>query len=483
MHNSSFIPPLLQDVKPILSALIKAGGIPYLVGGVVRDLVLGRVSLDIDIEIHELTAEQVEKTLSSFGPISFVGKQFGVYRLHGNDIDWSLPRTDSKGRKPLVEIDPHIGITKALKRRDVTMNAMAVDLRSFAENNVLLSDDKKELCDPFGGVKALEEKRLSAVDATLFVEDPLRFYRVMQFAARFEMYPDKELNTLCASMELNPHEISSERIWGELEKMFLLASHPSFGFRWVHEIGRLKELFPELAACYETPQWKGYHPEGNVFEHSMQAVDAAAQLVKGEADTKRKLILIVAALCHDLGKAVSTTPELTAKGHELTGVPLAEKFLKRFTADHDVMSAVKKLVRYHLEPRLMMKDNADAYRYKKLAQELAPDVTLPELTIIWLADQRGRNGQGYEPLTSHEKEKEFFLGKVHEYGLTEGPEKPVLMGRDLVPLLGAGEHLGPILAYAYEHQIKTGEKDRTVLLALACEHHAKKKASSSGDEK
>lgn len=474
------IPYNLDVVQPILLAFINGGGVPYLVGGAVRDILMGREPLDVDIEVHGLAAEQVESILGSFGTISFVGKQFGVYKLHGNDIDWSLPRTDSKGRKPLVEIDPFIGIEKALRRRDVTMNAMAIDLRNFAEFGILVNKDQKEICDPFGGMAALNNKTLTAVDTTLFAEDPLRFYRVMQFIARFGFEPDAALSALCTAMELNPQDISSERIWAEFEKMLLLSPRPSLGLRWVQKIGRIKELFPELGDCQDTQQWKGYHPEGNVFEHSMQALDAAAYLLAEIKKDKRKTILLAASLCHDLGKVVSTTPELTAKGHELTGVPLAERFLKRFTSDHEIIAAVKKLVRYHLEPRLMMKNKAGAYEYKKLAFELDPEVTLLDLTVIWLADQRGRNGESHEPLTTYEDEYRFFLSKIQEYGLTVGPEEPVLKGRDLVPVLAAGPHLGPLLAFAYDLQIRMGETDRTVLLSLTCEY-AMTKVPSRGD--
>src|SRR5581483_2368303 len=172
--------------------------------------------------------------LSLYGPVSLVGKVFGVFRIHGLDIDWSLPRSDSSGRKPEVQIDPFMGYKEAFARRDLTINAMGIDLVSHA------------LIDPFNGCADLKAGILRAPDAAFFVQDPLRFYRVMQFIGRFGYRPDDELNRICASMDIAT--VSRERIEVEFEKLFLRSEQPSLGLRWIEKLGRMREVLPELAA-------------------------------------------------------------------------------------------------------------------------------------------------------------------------------------------------------------------------------------------
>ena len=306
----------------IVNALDAAGGSAYLIGGAVRDLLIDCDVKDLDIEIHGLELRHVEKILSTFGPIDFVGKSFGVLRVHPLNIDWSLPRTDSVGRKPEVSIDPFMSIEKALKRRDLTMNAMAINMKTF------------QFIDPFNGMHDMQAHILRTPDAHFFIEDPLRFYRVMQFAGRFEMQPDVELNEICAHMNLN--SLSKERISDEFEKLLLKSRRPSLGLKWIAHVGRLQELLPELAALKGVIQDPSWHPEGDAFEHTMQAIDAASQLVY--KDTREKLIVMLATLCHDLGKATTTEHidgHWISYGHAQESAIIAKQFLPRITIKKD----------------------------------------------------------------------------------------------------------------------------------------------------
>ncbi len=458
-HLSPFIIP----IKPILEALIHAGATPYLVGGCVRDIVLEQPLKDLDIELHGITLADAEQVLASFGHVMLIGKQFGVLRLADRDIDWSLPRADSLGRKPEVAIDPHLGIMAACRRRDLTMNAMAINLQH------LLGTQEVAIIDHYGGLDDLNNQQLRAVDEELFVQDPLRFFRVMQFIGRFGIQPDDSLNNLCLRMPLHDPAtgapLALERISEEIKKLLLQSPRPSLGFRWLAHIGRLSKLFPELDILRDTPQRQDYHPEGNVFEHTMQSVDAAARfkhmgMIKDEYE---QLFIIFGSLCHDLGKATTTTADLRAHGHDEAGVPTAQALLKKMTNDHSLISAVSLLVRHHLAPFALLAQQATPKAYKRLAAKLAPTITMRQLGLVALADRQGRNGNGHEPMNNNIDLFHAFLAKCDAAAVTHGPEAPILLGRDLLDEVVPGPKLGAMLQKAYLIQIDEGITDVATL--------------------
>lgn len=434
-------------IIPIISKLKNAGARIYLVGGVVRDMVVQRATKDIDIEVHGISIDELEKVLCLFGVVKLVGKQFGVLRIASLDIDWSLPRKDSKGRKPTVIIDPQMTIKEACRRRDVTMNAMAIDLGSAIE--------KKEIniIDPYNGLDGINSKKLRAVDTAFFADDPLRFYRVMQFIGRFDMQPDEELNKLCTTIDLGG--VARERIFEELKKLFLQSQVPSLGIRWLNEIGRLKEIMPEVHALIDVIQPLQYHPEGDVYEHTMQALDAAAVLDLYKND-REKLIIMFGALCHDFGKPVVTNKEGRALGHEGKGVEPAKVFMKRFCDDVILIKAVIKLVRHHMMPSLLVEQNSLPKAYKRLALKLSPVVSMRQLALVMLCDHRGRNGDGHEPLDIDMQRYNLFLEKSKQAKVVHKAEEPVLLGRHLMDVVKPGPRMGRLLKRAYEIQIDEG---------------------------
>jgi len=445
---------LLIDTYPIVRDIVndieKNNGKAYLVGGAVRDVILGRNVKDLDIEIHRLSVEHLERILKRFGVVSLVGKIFGVFRVHGIDVDWSLPRSDKPGRKPDVNIEPGMTIEKALRRRDLTMNAMAIDIIEGM------------LIDPFDGCQDIKNRTLRTPDPAFFIEDPLRFYRVMQFISRFEMFPDEELNMLCKEMDV--YSVSVERIEQEFRKMMLKSCTPSLGIRWINFLGRLGELFPELAKLVDLPQRKKWHPESDVFEHTMQTVDAAAHLHYDSEE--EKLIVLLSALCHDLGKATTTKKvkgEWRSYGHSKAGEEISKKLLKRITKNKDLISAVVKMVRYHMAPIQFVEDGAKYAAYKRLANKLAPQVTLEMLAKLSLADLRGRNGESHKPLDKDSQEIRAFLENAQKARVLNQIEKSVLQGRDLVDVVSPGPKMGELLKRAYEIQIEEGIDDKDEL--------------------
>lgn len=444
-------------ILTIIEDIAKKGGRALLVGGAVRDIILSILQdkkngvKDLDIEVHGLTLDQLQDILEHYRQVSLVGKSFGVLRLHGLDIDWSLPRKDSSGRHPTVVIDPNMSLSEAFARRDLTINAMGIDLNS------------SELIDPWNGLNDLQEGILRATDPALFIEDPLRLFRVMQFIGRFAMKPDAQLDAICTRMSLKG--ISIERVEAEFDKLFLKSQRPSLGIRWLQSIGRLEEILPELFATIGVQQESDWHPEGDVFEHTMQSIDASALL--SYSDNNQKLIAMYGVLCHDLGKTTTTqkiSGRLRSLGHEEAGVPLAKNMLKRITHRKELTDTVAKLVRYHMAPGQFIKNGAKISAYKRLANKLAPDITVELLAKVSLADKRGRNPESSTPLTRAIPEIDEFIQKSQHAQVFYKPEEPILHGRDLMDIMQPGPRMGELLKKAYEIQIEQGITDKQELL-------------------
>lgn len=442
---------LHQGLMAIIQTLYLQGARVLLVGGAVRDLLLHKTAKDLDIEIHGLALQEVEQILARFGTVFVVGKSFGVFRIDGFDIDWSLPRSDSSGRKPTVVVDPYMSLKNAFARRDLTINAMGIDLITY------------ELIDPCNGFDDLKNKVLRCTNTAFFVEDPLRFYRVMQFIGRFEMYPDPALNELCATMDIRA--ISVERIEGEFQKLLLRSRKPSAGIAWLAAVGRIGTVLPELAATIGVEQDPRWHPEGDVFEHSLQALDASVAYVY--EDLQATLALRYAALCHDLGKVTTTQRSgdgsITSYGHDVAGVTLTKSLLTRIMRNTTLIDVVLLLVRHHMAPGQFVYDGAKAPAYKRLARALYPQVTLALLADLACADRCGRNAAGSTPLTTCPDIEQFRL-KATTAQVMVAPEEPIIKGRDLVENVAPGPELGKLLDRAYHLQIEQGIVDKQELL-------------------
>lgn len=438
-------------LEKIITELQHVHATPFLVGGAVRDIFLKREIKDIDIEVHGITPDQLEKVLKKKGVVRTVGKAFGVFKIDGLDVDWSIPRSDLAGRFPEVIFSEKMSIEDACRRRDLTMNAMMINLITG------------ELHDPFNGLQDLYDKVMRVPDPVLFVQDPLRFYRVMQFIGRFDMVPDKQLDELCATMDIN--DISQERIFDEFEKLFLQSYKPSLAFTWLDKIGRLEKLLPELYATKGVMQHHAFHPEGDVFEHTMQAVDGAAQLTYHTTD--ERLIMMFAALCHDLGKVVASRVIdgiIRSHGHDIAGVPLAEALLDRLTAKSRFKKPVLRLVRYHMTPVALVKNNAGPGAYKRLAYNLRPEVSLRTLSQLATIDKSARNPERGNPLAlCPEPLIETFFNNAALHGVLDAPEKAVLTGNDFVGEVSEGPLLGKLLREAYEIQINESITDKNEL--------------------
>jgi tRNA nucleotidyltransferase (CCA-adding enzyme) len=440
------LPPPLHAA---LSALRSAGGRPRLVGGCVRDWLLGLEPKDFDIEVYGLDYEALGRALAPFGPTDLVGRSFGVLkvRIGGTEYDFSLPRRESKTgaghRGFAVSPDSTLTEAEAAARRDFTVNAIAYDP----------IDDRT--LDFHGGAEDLKRQVLRHTSPA-FTEDPLRVLRAFQFAARFGFTLAPETAALCRSIRDTYAELAVERVWGEWEKWAVKSATPSLGLLVLKQTGWL-EHFPEIAALDGLPQEPEWHPEGDVFVHTGHCLDALVRLDSwrdGSPATRR--LLSFAVLAHDFGKAVTTKQaerrgklRWTSPEHEAAGGPLAEAFLLRIGAPQDLITSVRPLVMNHL----LHHDGPSEYRdttVRRLARKVAP-ATLDDLMAVMRADHLGR-----PPLVSAETEKRlgFLRLAAQKLALEHAAPRPLLLGRHLISLgCHPGPHFKPALDAAFESQL------------------------------
>jgi len=419
----------------------------YLVGGCVRDWLLGRVNKDFDIEVFGIGYEQLARSLARRGRTDLVGRSFGVVKLTtraGQTFDFSIPRRDSKvapGHKGFeVSFDPAITPQDAAARRDFTINALMFDPR------------RNEVLDFFGGQEDLKNRTLRHT-SDAFVEDPLRVLRGMQFAARFDLRAAPETIALCRSIKAGYGELAVERVREEWFKWAEKSATPSRGLKFLVETEWV-EHFPEIRALVGTPQDPEWHPEGDVFTHTCHCLDALVQLPGWlEADAESRIVLSLVVLAHDFAKPQTTREEMkdgrlrvVSPGHEEAGGPLAEQFLNRITAPTAIRERVIPLVTNHLAHLQTVSDRS----VRRLARRLEP-ATIQELLVVITADQFGR-----PPRPRIVSENATALqSRAAELQLQRSAPVPILMGRHLMELgLKPGREFGAILDAAFEAQLE-----------------------------
>ena len=409
------------------------GGRAYYVGGCVRDEFLGIESKDVDVEVHGLSPEQLEAVLEQLGSFITVGRSFGVYSIRGFGLDIAMPRKEravGRGHRDFtVNVDPFIGPEKAALRRDFTVNAMMKD--------VLTGD----LTDPFGGRTDLENRILRCVSAETFPEDPLRVLRAAQMAARFGMSVEPETEELCRSIPLDA--LSPERVMEELKKALLKAPKPSVFFRVLRSMDALDRWFPEVRDLIGVPQRADRHREGDVWEHTLMVLDEAAAF---RGSTEDDLVLMLAALTHDMGKPCCSRTEdgiVHAYGHEKAGLAPAKEFLTRLTSEKHLIRLVLNLTELHMKPNAEAEANVPVKTTNRMFDRcLAPEALL----ALAAADDRGRITDG--PLTDHEP---FLRERLEIYRTVMSD--PYVKGEDLIR---AGLTPGPAFteALAYAHRLR-----------------------------
>ena len=424
----------------VARAVRQRGGRALIVGGWVRDRLLGHDAKDLDMEVFGIPAADLPGLLVQFGEVEPIGQSFPVYKI--GTIDIGLPRRESKsgrGHKGfVVEGDPSMSIEEAARRRDFTINAISWDPLT------------EQYEDPFHGRDDLERRILRVVDPASFADDSLRVLRALQFAARFGLTLEEDTKALLCSIRLD--DLPPERIWGEIEKLLLRAERPSIGFALALELGVIDQLFPELKAlvgCEQEPEW---HPEGDVWVHTLMVIDEARQRVD-DLDYADKLILMLGAVTHDFGKPVTTAVidgRIRSLNHEEEGVAPAAAFLDRLNIHSfdgkDVRGQVLGLVAHHLKPGMLYKVREELTdgAFRRLAQK----ASLELLARVAKADCLGRTGN------FDCSAMDWFLERARELGVDRSPPKPLLLGRHLLELgMKPGPDMGALLKQIYEKQL------------------------------
>ncbi|MCG8336361.1 MAG: polynucleotide adenylyltransferase [Proteobacteria bacterium] len=423
----------------------KEGGIPILVGGAVRDFILGSESKDFDVEVFNIHYNQLIAVLKKFGKVSAVGKAFGVLKLSnaGHQFDFSLPRNDTKtgeGHRGFrITTNPNMSFRTAASRRDFTINSIGFNLISG------------EILDEFGGQSDLKDKILRVVDPATFVEDPLRVLRGIQFAARFNLEIPEATKSILIDLIDTLDQLPRERIFKEVRKLLLKAQKPSSGLLIADEIGLNKKLFPELNALHSIPHDPDWYPQNDAWSHTLSVIDEAARLRCG--DKFKDMALMLSALCHEFTSLnpVEFVDEQWRKQYRTAQCPTVTKcFMNRITNESRLIEMVDRLVTEH---RSLAKTLRSTNIKNGDIRRLSLKVDIPLLVKLAEADYYGRFKEEERPVSF--PAGEWLLKRFHALKLESGQNlQPILLGRHLISLgLKPGPFFGQILTDAYEKQL------------------------------
>ena len=365
----------------------------YLVGGAVRDALLGLVAVERDwVVVGSTPDEMLDQGFKQ------VGASFPVFLHPENGEEHALARTEKKqghgyhGFK--VDFHPDVTLEEDLQRRDLTINAMA-------------RDEDGSLLDPYGGQRDLEQKWLRHVSAA-FVEDPLRVLRVARFAARFARFGFRvHESTLALMREVTLsgelQHLAAERVWREIE-LAMKTDKPSVFVTVLRECGALEVLLPEVNVLFGIPQPEKYHPEIDTGVHLLMALDAAPDLCDNAAR------VVFAVLVHDLGKGITPRQEWPSHiGHEASGVPLVDAVCSRFKTPNAVHDLARKVCAEHLAcHRILEARPATVLRLLERLDVFRQAQVVPDFVAACEADYRGRKGLQDRPYRQGEYLKQAY---------------------------------------------------------------------------
>ena len=425
----NFDPDLPNRLLAIAGEIREAGGRAFLVGGWVRDALLGKDCRDYDVEVYDLTQDELVPILKKYGRTNLVGKAFGVIHLamKGLSLDFSFPRTESKvgygHRGFVVHTDEKLSFKEAALRRDFTINAMGMELPELT------------LCDPYGGIDDLKKGLLRHVGPA-FVEDSLRILRGVQFASRFALTLAPETVELCKTLSLA--DLSIERLFEEFKKWLLKPGKPSLGLRAFLDI-RLNEFFPEVY-----PLCESWDDLGEMLDN-MECLRRTLAGVGGEG-----------AECMMLSDAQSMEFAFAAF---LCGNPdTSLQFLERITNETHLLKNVPQLLKSYSGLEFAIVDDAPSLR--RLA------VTLGGLKLLCLL-VKATPRKFYAEAGDAEFPEKLWQAAA-SLNLLESAPQPYLMGKMLMDLgIKPGKQMGEIIKQSFELQLDGKIKNAEEAIAWA----------------
>lgn len=418
-----FEPDLPGRLLKIANDIREAGGRAYLVGGWVRDALLGKSCRDYDVEVYDMAQDALVPILSKYGRTNLVGKAFGVIHLamKGLSLDFSFPRTESKvgygHRGFVVHTDEKLSFKEAALRRDFTINAMGMELPELT------------LCDPYGGIDDLKTHTLRHVGPA-FAEDSLRILRGVQFASRFGCTLAPSTVELCRTLSLD--DLSVERLFEEFKKWLLKPGKPSLGLRAFLDI-KLDEYFPEIR-----PFESSWDTLGVVLDNMAALRDSC--LAENKPCTLSEAQTMEFAFAALLADSAETSL----------------KFLERITNEVHLLKIVPPLLKAFREIAPSIVEDAPALR--RLA------VKLGGLKLLCLLVQCAPR----EFFVTDQDFAEKLWKAAAEYDLLEAAPQPYLTGKMLMDLgVKPGKQMGEIIKKSFELQLDGKIKNTEDALAWA----------------
>lgn len=454
----------------VMNSIRTAGGVPYETGGSVRDKHVKWFMLDselgipheflepsdYDIEVFDLDLPAIAQAVKPFAKgeptIDEDYRTVKIQTKHGMKFDFNMPRTERKvgpGHRGFRtdQIETH-DLKTASVRRDFTVNAIMMD------------PNTGDVFDFHGGRNDLKRRVLRHVSPA-FVEDALRPIRALQFAGRYDMIMHPETVAMCRSMHSMFSELPVERIREEWLKWAHKSVRPSAGLWVLHQTGWLQH-FPELFNLQGIEQNPKWHPEGDVWMHTLQVVDAAANIATREELSKdERIILVLAALVHDLGKMDTTTLDENRRnwvspGHAEDPGGRIDSFFERINLPNKYRIPATALAKKHMAPT-SYSEGISKRAVRRLSLHLSEnDATLPMLALLVEADCSGRPPD--PPCVPEQVVEMLELAREMQID-TKGPE-PILLGRHLITRgLKPGIQFGAILDAAFQAQLDGAFED------------------------
>lgn len=416
LAGESFEPDLPGRLLKIAGEIREAGGRAYLVGGWVRDAMLGGNCRDYDVEVYDMEQDDLIAILSKFGRCNLVGKAFGVIHLSmkGLSLDFSFPRTESKvgygHRGFVVKTDAKLTFREAALRRDFTINAMGMELPDLA------------LCDPYNGVEDLKAGLLRHVGPA-FAEDSLRILRGVQFASRFKLRLAPETVEMCRTLSLD--DLSIERLFEEFKKWLLKPGMPSLGLRAFLDI-KLDEYFPEIRPLLfenSSEDSSGWTSLGELLDNLSS--------VQGLSDEERMVLMFAGLLA---GNAVNG---------DASCEKTALKFLARITNEIKLVRGVPLLLKnaFRYAPKVSIPTDSEIRR-------LSVDLSGLRLYMAFLQSNPCYDAAARDAYIC------AFKNRAIELGVYEKPPVAYLTGKMLMDLgVKPGKQMGELIKKSFELQL------------------------------